>query len=391
MTKSGSTRRAALGLGAGALAAATVGCTPQWVGGDEDPYAPWRLWDAPELRDTPAALVAAAMLAANPHDTQPWRFRVGLDAIEVYADLTRDLGAMDAALREMHLGLGCAIENMTVAASANGFAVDILPAPGPLPSLDAARAPVLAATLRLSRAAATPHSLRAALAARHTNRYAYDPGRPPNRDWIDLAKALGGEAGVRVQLMESGPRRQAFDAAVLDATEAIIADAQMIADSDRWFRGSAAEIATHRDGPTLEAAGLSPLKLTLAKWFPVSAETSHRAWLDLTRDTQLASAPMVGLIVVADRYDRPTALAAGRVWQRLHLEATRRGLAMQPLNQPIERIDRERQLGLAPEWERRVARLTEGGGQATFAFRVGYAATEAAASPRRRLADVIMG
>ena len=36
--------------------------------------------------------------------------------------------------------------------------------------------------------------------------------------------------------------------------------------------------------------------------------------------------------------------AAGRVGQRLHLSATAR-LAMQPLNQPIEMIDRERQSG----------------------------------------------
>jgi len=99
---------------------------------------------------------------------------------------------------------------------------------------------------------------------------------------------------------------------------------------------------------------------------------------------------MVGWIVVDDRYDRPASLAAGRLWQRLHLNATGLGLAMQPLNQPLERIDRERQLGLAPQWERRVAKLVEGGGQATFVFRVGYAAKPAPASARRRLEDVLM-
>ena len=47
---------------------------------------------------------------------------------------------------------------------------------------------------------------------------------------------------------------------------------------------------------------------------------------------------LTGLIAVSDRYDRKAMLAAGRVWQRLHLSATARGLAMQPLNQPIEMI-----------------------------------------------------
>jgi len=385
MTTHHFTRRTFLAAGAASLAAGCGRESPI-----DDAYAPWRNWQAPELRATPAALVAAACLAANPHNTQAWKFRADGDRIDVFADLSRDLGAMDAALREMHLGLGCAIENLTIAASANGFSVETRVEPGGLPNLAENRAPVLAATLRLRPTPVATHPLHTVLAARHTNRYAYDATRAPAPDWIELARSLGAEVGVRVRLLAPGPEREAFDAAVLDATQAIIADAPMIADSDRWFRGSAREIDAHRDGPTLEAAGLSPLKLTLAQWLPVSSETSHRAWLELTRDVQLASAPMVGLIIVADRYDRPSALAAGRVWQRLHLEATARGLAMQPLNQPLERIDRERQLGLAPEWERRIAGLNGDGGQATFAFRVGYSTTPATPSPRRRLADVMM-
>ena len=62
---------------------------------------------------TPLALVAAAILAANPHDTQPWLFRIADETIEVLADASRHLGAMDPYLREMHIGLGAAIENLT--------------------------------------------------------------------------------------------------------------------------------------------------------------------------------------------------------------------------------------------------------------------------------------
>ena len=79
------------------------------------------------LHGTPLALVAAGILAANPHDTQPWIFHVDDDRIAVYADLSRNLGAMDALLREMHLGLGCAIQNMLLAAPANGYSVELRP------------------------------------------------------------------------------------------------------------------------------------------------------------------------------------------------------------------------------------------------------------------------
>jgi hypothetical protein len=59
-----------------------------------------------------------------------------------------------------------------------------------------------------------------------------------------------------------------------------------------------------------------------------------------------------------------------RLWQTLHLSATARGLALQPLNQPIETIDRERQTGGRAQ---RIAGLTGDVWQATFAFRAGYA------------------
>ncbi len=391
-------RRAALGLGGGALMLTFVDGLLRTADAqgrplpEGDAYAPWRLWNDPRLRATPLALVAAAVLAANPHDTQPWLFGVRDDAIDVAADLSRNLGAMDAYLREMHLGLGCAIENMAIAAGPNGYRAEVEVVDGSLLDLVERSGQVLAARVRLEKRSPTPPDpLYLAIPFRHTNRYAYKRNKLPPDDWRAFAESGDAGTAVRVILIGEGAERRAFDAAVVDATEAIIADAAMIADSDRWFRGSRAEIEAHRDGPTLDAAGLSFLTLTYARLFSVSPETSHNAWLRQTRDVQLASAPVTGLIAVRDRYDRRNAIAAGRFWQRLHLSTVLRGLALQPLNQPIEMIDRERQAGRGADWSRRIADLTGADWQATFSFRAGFSSRSAPASPRRRLADVVTG
>ncbi len=377
-----------LALVGGKLRAADAAGRPLPEG---DAYAPWTLWNDPSIRNTPLALVAAGVIAANPHDAQPWLFAVGDDSIEIFADTSRNLGAMDACIREMHLGLGCAIENMLTAAGANGYSAQLETAPGSLLDLAERSRPVLAARVRLQRladAAADPRY--AAIPLRHTNRYAYDLARDPPPDWREFARSLGAGGEVKVLLFEAGsPQRRLFDAAVVEATEAIIADKPMIADSDRWFRASSREIDAHRDGPTLDATGLSTFTLMFAHLFPVSAETSHKAWLDQTRDVQLPTAPVAGLIAVRDRYDRSGAIAAGRAWQRLHLDATLRGMALQPLNQPIEMIDRERQTGAGSPWAQRVAGLTGEDWQATFSFRAGFSSTKASPSPRRRLSDVV--
>jgi hypothetical protein len=188
-------------------------------------------------------------------------------------------------------------------------------------------------------------------------------------------------------------RGKAYDALVIDATEAIIADSTMIGDSDRWFRGSRTEIEKHRSGTTLEAAGLSSYGLVMARMLQpiLPASASHAAWLAQTRDTQVATAPVAGLIAVRDPYDRPASIHAGRVWQRLHLAATLAGVAMQPLNQPMEMADREKELGKPPRFEKQLQELIGSAEwQPTFSFRAGIATRAAPPSPRRDFLEAVM-
>lgn len=356
-------------------------------------YSPWALWNDPAARGTPLALVAAGVLAANPHDSQPWRFHVGEQSIEIFADTARNLGAMDPFLREMHIGLGCALENMVLAAPANGFAARIETIPGSLADLADRRGAVHAASVHLTRLAgpATPAPAYAAIPRRHTNRFPYDRKKPLPKAWREAMAGLVEGPDVRLILFEDGAPRAAYDAAVLEATQTIIADASMIADSDRWVRTTSAEIEKFRSGPTLETAGLSPLTLMLAKAVPVPAKTQHEAWLSQTRGAQLSTAPLTGFIAVRDRHDRSAALAAGRAWQRLHLAATLSGVALQPLNQPMEVVDRDHQLGRGAAWDHRLSHLTGSDDwQPTFSFRAGMPTHDAPASPRRALGDVVV-
>src|SRR5947209_2007803 len=80
----------------------------------------WRDWPG-----TPSegllALVRSAVLAADAHDTQPWLFVLGTDRIDLFVDASRNIGTVDPLRREQHISLGCALENLTLAARATGF------------------------------------------------------------------------------------------------------------------------------------------------------------------------------------------------------------------------------------------------------------------------------
>jgi len=65
-------------------------------------------------------------------------------------------------------------------------------------------------------------------------------------------------------------------------------------------------------------------------------------------------------------------------------------LAAQPLNQPVECIDRNTQLGRADAYQGALVKMAEAPGwQPTFTFRLGTAEKPAPLSPRRPLDDVI--
>jgi hypothetical protein len=57
-------------------------------------YEPWKDWRN-NFDEGALALVRAAILAASPHNTQPWLFKVTNSSIELYIDTKRNPGALD--------------------------------------------------------------------------------------------------------------------------------------------------------------------------------------------------------------------------------------------------------------------------------------------------------
>jgi hypothetical protein len=298
---------------------------------------------------------------------------------------------MDPFRREMHLSLGCALENAVLIARSLGYAADLRTSEGLLQEGGVRDDAGHAASISLTKQQAQGSPLAAAIPHRHTNRSPYQGDRAIPIEVLRQLSTLASDAAVRLIWITDPAARRDFAAATIAATETIAADSVMIADSDRWFRATDAEIERHRDGPTLYCAGLSPLMLLGARLMPVSTQSAHRHWIDQTRDAQLGTHPVIGLIAVKDLYDRDCALRAGRLWQRLHLQGTLLGLGMQPLNQLPECVDRERQLGRPAGFRNTVAGLSaDAQWQPTFAFRLGWPTRPGAASPRRSLQSVVM-
>ena len=355
--------------------------------GEGPAYEPWLTWQGGDAA-SPRHLVRAAILAANPHNSQPWRFHVQPAGIELFADRTRSIGSIDPLLREMHIGLGCALENLLLAASAQGFEYRLTLFPEPADVTLVAR---IELESRSKRNEISP--LYAAIPRRHTNRGAYDAARPIDLSVFDELQALGRDfPSVSVRWLTSVDSRRRIGELVVQATEAIISDRQQSQDSAVWFRASWQEIQKKRDGLTVDAQALPGWIRAAAKVLPpISQQRSEQIWLNSTREVQVATAPAFGILLARDAGDSSIRVQSGRLWQRMHLWAQTHGIAMQPLNQMPERADREHSLGIEPRFGNALKELAgDHGWEVLMPFRLGYPMVTALASPRRSVDEVVV-
>lgn len=375
-------------------------------------YEPWKEWKTESEEGAgPLSLVASAILAANPHNTQPWLFVVNPNRIDLFAATNRNIGAIDPYLREMFEGLGCALENLVLAAEAKGYTYNLKLLPNPTGKTHVASISLITNSrgtrTRTGNATtaiitATDYSVKSealslynAIPQRHTNRGPYEKNRPMTHDILESLRGLNktiNSQRLAVFWFITDDQRRKVGNFILQATQAIVADEQQSYDDFKWYRSNWQDIQTNKDGLTVDASG-SPWYLDfLAKLLPpISKEEYGSSQLQLAEDTYIATAAAFGIIAVPDVFDNIQRLEGGMFYQRMHLWATLKGLAMQPMNQMTERADREVSLGIEQKFGNALRELIANPiWKALFTFRIGYPTIEALNSPRRSVQEVVI-
>ena len=184
-------------------------------------------------------LIATAARAPSVHNTQPWRFKVTPDSIELYADLRRKLH-LDPSGRELLISCGAALFGLRLAVRSLGYQplVDLLPDPARLRLLARVRLgalePMTGAERRML--VAMPH--------RHTHRSPFTAGPLPTGLLAGLQQDALAE-GAALALIEPGVSYWQLADIVSAAGPRQDLDPIARAETRRWSRpaGSAA-----RDG-----------------------------------------------------------------------------------------------------------------------------------------------
>lgn len=308
--------------------------------------------------------VRAGIRAPSQHNTQPWRFRVLGDRVEVLRDPDRVLGHGDDDGRGGDLACGAVLCNMRVALAAAGYGctVDVLPD---------RRRPELAGAVRFtgpSKSGPEDVALGAAVARRATNRRPFADRPVPSSLRHRLAAAADSE-GARLVLL-SPAELDTFAALLRRADHVLVRDADYRAELAEWTHDG-----ERPDGVPASAGGPRPEPGTLLAMrdFGAGRRTADEP---PTAERAFERDPCVA-VLTSTGDTRRHRIGAGIALEHVLLVATSRGLSASFLPQPLE-VESTR-LELTTALGRR--------GYPQTALRLGYG-YPGATTPRRPVEDV---
>ncbi len=315
--------------------------------------------------DETAGLLAAAGRAPSLHNSQPWRFHIEPDLIELWADPERRLSAADPTGREQRLACGAALFNLRLALHGHGIRplVTIKPDPS-LPDL-------LACVRYGGHKPPTPvqQRLLAAIPRRHTNRRPFIDEPVDTRELTALCRAAL-EEGAWLHIVDDPKQRDALYRLADRAHAVQQADPSYNAEFARWT----AVPDTRADGVPAHPHERRP--------------AAHERWVkrDFTGGAGSAAAIEVGFeheptlaVLSASLFGSSADVSCGQAMQRVLLTATADGLATSLLSHVIE-VDQTRE---------ELRRLLRAPHAPQVLLRIGHG-WPVPATPRRPVAELLI-
>jgi hypothetical protein len=277
-------------------------------------------------------ILRSAALAPSGHNTQPWKFSYREGVIRIFPDFSRRLPVADPENRELYISVGCALENLLVAACHFGYqpAVALFP---PDEANECIRVALRLADNGHPDAAlpAVEKGLYPAVPLRHSNRSRYRFEALKSED-VAILQSLPAEDRV-APLLLTGPHavgemwpfiRQGITTQMHNTAF----KRELVA----WMRFNKGEADSRRDGLTYEALGFPAMPGWIGKLIVKAVLTPEKQCRQ--EEAKVKSAP--ALLLLSSLPNRTAWVGVGRYFERFALQATLLGLSTAHANQPVE-------------------------------------------------------
>jgi nitroreductase len=273
-------------------------------------------------KPTTADLVRYATLAPNGHNSQPWRFRVRENQIQITPDLTRRTPVVDPDDHHMFVSLGAAAENLAIAAAARARPGEAIFSAAGDGSID----------FTFGDARTPEPALFDAIARRQSTRSDYD-GRAVGAADLQLLANAAKAPGVDLMLITDRTQIDRVRDLVLAGNSTQLADPAFIRELKSWIRFNPRQAMATGDGLFSAASGSPALPTWLG---PTMLDMVLKPGADNDKYARQIRSSAGLAVFVSERDDKDHWVRTGRACQRFALQATALGLKHAFINQPVE-------------------------------------------------------
>lgn len=281
----------------------------------------WRHTDPAGDRSDHVDLVRYATLAASSHNTQPWRFKLEPARITILSDLTRRCPAVDPDDHHLYASLGCAAENLLLAARAAGLQGT--------PTYEPHQSNV---QIHLEPTAPVRSALFEAIPQRQCSRAQYDGTALP-AEQLRLLERAGCGSGVTLRLLTTEEEKEQIAEYVAAGNTTQFADLAWTAELQSWIRFNARDAVSTRDGLYGPVMGNPDVPAWVGKLFMRFAFSAGK---QNTKDYKNIRSAGAVAVFISERDDQAHWIEDGRCYQRFALQATALELRTAFINQPVE-------------------------------------------------------
>jgi hypothetical protein len=269
-------------------------------------------------------IVKYAGKAPSGHNTQPWKFKTGKDTITVLPDFTRALPVVDSDNHALYISLGCALENLIIAANELNFKTEVEYSGNK-------REPHI--LVRISEAPETEKSgLFEYIEKRQVTRNSYKPEKIPD----DLLSELFNEAeGIHVRLFLSEDEINSLTPYIIEGNELQFSNKEFVNELVNWIRFSEKEVMKRGDGIWSASMGMPATGRFLGK---IIMKNFVSAGSEAKRLKKLIQTSAGFALFMVEKNDPYHWIRLGQVFQRFGLVATKSGISHAHLNMPCEEL-----------------------------------------------------
>lgn len=277
-------------------------------------------------------LIHYATLAPSGHNTQPWLFSLSDDTIEIKPDYKRRLPVVDPDDHALFISLGCALENLIIAANHFGFICDIKY------DLFQEKSEVIKIKLAKSNDA-KDNSLFDEISNRQSTRNKYNRIPLPGSDLLSLNEAAR-QGGIIVKIFTQEKDIEPLIGFVKQGNILQFCNKMFVNELVSWIRFSKSYAERTRDGIRSAVIGAP----SIPQWFGKlimkfnSGEKEANKCEDAIRNSS-------GLVLfISEDNSKQNWINIGRSFERFALKTTQLGLKHAHLNMPCEEVEVRKKL-----------------------------------------------